>query len=255
VVVGEDSSFSAGQILRTWEDLQSTGMKPERVTVLGFGGGPVASAEFHIALALGAIVAVVTGSAGGADAIVADPVWNGVSNLLAVPLDEASVQALVTSPTVAHDPDTLTEMAKAFHARYISDNPGKMPENLRPWEQLAGTYQTANLEQSRYAVEILRAAGFDVRPKSGSSDAIGSFAGDVFMNDVERMAELEHGRWNIERLREGWRFGLVRDNAKKFHDGLVAWSKLAENIREYDRNSVRAFPGILAKAGLEIFRK
>lgn len=255
VVVSEDSGFSPGQILRTWEDLQRTGTTPDRVTVLGFGGGQLASAEFHIALALGATVAVVTGSGGAADAIVADPVWNGVPTLLAVPLDEASVQALVTSPTVTHDSGKLMEMAKAFHAHYISDNPGKMPENLRPWEKLAGTYQTANLEQARYAVEILRAAGFDVRPKTGSPDAIASFAGDSFKGDVERMAELEHGRWNIERLREGWRFGTVRDNAKKIHDCLVAWAKLPENIREYDRNSVRAFPDILTKAGLEIFRK
>jgi len=255
VVVSEDSIFSPGQILRTWEDLQRTGTTPDRVTVLGLGGGLLASTEFHIALALGASVGVVAGSGGAADAIIADPVWNGVPTLLAVPLDEASVQALVTSPALTHEPDRLTEMAKAFHAHYISDNPGKLPENMRPWEKLKETYQTANLEQARYAVEILRAAGFDVRPLSGKPDAITSFAGEMFKADVERMAELEHGRWNIERLREGWRFGTTRDNAKKIHNCLVAWEILPDDIREYDRTSIRAFPEILTKAGLEVFRK
>jgi mutator protein MutT len=255
VVVSEDFTFSPGQILRTWEDLQGTGTTPDRVTVLGFGGGLVASTEYHIALALGASVGVVVSSGGGADAIIADPVWNGVPTLLTVPLDEASVQALVTSPALTHAPDRLTEMAKAFHAHYISDNPGKMPENMRPWDKLKKTYQTANLEQAKYAVEILRAAGFDVRPISGKPDAITSFSGDQFRTDVERMSELEHGRWNIERLREGWRFGTPRNNDKKIHDCLVAWKILPDAVREYDRTSIRAFPDILTKAGLEIFRK
>jgi hypothetical protein len=126
---------------------------------------------------------------------------------------------------------------------------------MRPWEKLSETYRTANLEQARLAVEILRAAGFDVRSAAGGTDAISSFAVEQFKKNVERMAELEHGRWNIERLREGWRFGTTRDNAKKIHNCLVAWEKLPDDIREYDRNSIRAFPEILAKAGLEIFRK
>jgi len=138
---------------------------------------------------------------------------------------------------------------------YISDNPGKLPENMKPWNRLAETYQTANLEQAKYAVEILRSAGFEVRPASGKPGAIGSFAGDEFKADLERMAQLEHGRWNIERLREGWRFGTTRDNAKKIHNCLVSWKQLPDDIREYDRNSIRVFRDILAKAGLEIIRR
>jgi hypothetical protein len=255
VVVSEDSSFSPGQILRTWEDLQRTGTKPEHVTVLGVGGGKLALAEFHIALALGAGVGVVAGSGGVADDIIADPVWNGVSSLLALPFDEASVQAFVTSTTFTHEPDRLTEMAKAFHVHYVGNSQSRLPENMRSWDTLAETYRKANREQARYAVEILRASGFDVRAATGKSDAITSFSEEVFNTDVERMAELEHGRWNIERLREGWRFGATRDNAKKIHNCLVAWEKLPEDIRTYDRASIRAFPEILAKAGLEVFRK
>ena len=176
-------------------------------------------------------------------------------SLLAIPQDEASVQALVTVPNTTHEPDQLTEMAKAFHAHYISDNLGRLPENMRPWEKLADTYKRANFGQARYAVEILRGAGFEVRSIAKTPDTITSFADDSFRADVERMAELEHGRWNIERLRAGWRFGTIRDNAKKIHNSLVAWEKLPDDIREYDRTSIRAFPEILAKARLEVFRK
>jgi hypothetical protein len=133
-----------------------------------------------------------------------------------------------------------------------------MTENLRPWEHLPPTYKNANIAQAGYAVEILRAAGFYVRQANGAPDAIKSFEGESFKTDVERMAEFEHGRWNIERLREGWRPGKVRDNEKRINQCIVPWNNnevLTEQIKGYDRTAVRAFPEILAKAGLEIFRK
>jgi hypothetical protein len=169
-------------------------------------------------------------------------------------LDEASIQALTGSPTLAHAPDKLLEMAQALHAHYLKDNPGKLPSNMRPWERLGPTFQKANLEQARYVVQILRAAGFEVRSATGGADAIKNFAGQEFKDDVEHMAELEHGRWNVERLRDGWRYGAPRDDAKKLHNCLVAWKDLPDDIRQYDRNGVRAFPEILAGAGFEIFR-
>ena len=72
--------------------------------------------------------------------------------------------------------------------------------------------------------------------------------------EVERMAEMEHGRWNVERLRDGWRYGKVRDDERKIHDCLVPWAELPEAIKPYDRKAVKAFPKILAKAKLEISR-
>ena len=67
------------------------------------------------------------------------------------------------------------------------------------------------------------------------------------------MAEMEHGRWIIERLSDGWRYG-PRDDARKLHNCLVSWAELSEDIKKHDRNAVRSFPSILAKAGLEVYR-
>ena len=251
----DDDGFSSGQIIRMWEDFRERGITPDRVQLLGFGGGPLTAVEFRVALALGASTAAVHCTGGAADALLNDPVWFGTPTLVAMPLDPASAQAFVTSPAQRHTPGRLLRMAQSFHRQYVNDNPKKLPENLRPWAQLPDTYKTANLEQARYAVEILLAAGFDVRAGSGKRRAITSFEGRLWKRAVERMAELEHGRWNIERLRNGWRFGRPRDDARKLHDCLVPWENLPEHIREHDRNAARAFPAILAQAGLEIFRK
>ena len=254
-VVTDDEGFSSGQIIRMWEDFRDSGITPDRVQLLGIGGGAITAVEFRVALALGAATAAVHSTGGAADTLLADPVWLGTSTLVAMPLDPASAQAFVTAPEHQPSPARVLRMAQTFHAHYANDNQRKLPENLRPWKDLPETFQTANREQARYAIEILRAAGFEVRGGSGKRGAIRDFKARSWRRDIERMAELEHGRWNIERLRDGWRFGTPRDDKRKLHDCLVPWSKLPPEIREYDRNAVRAFPDILAKAGLKIFRK
>ena len=122
---------------------------------------------------------------------------------------------------------------------------------MRPWDKLEDTFKTANLEQAHYSVEILKAAGFEVREVDGTPAILSDFT-DA---EVERMAELEHGRWNIERLRDGWRYAKTRDDSRKLHDCLVRWEELPDDIKRYDRDAVRAFPVILAKAGLEVRRR
>ena len=182
-----------------WEDMSDRGITPDRVQLIGFGGGPLTSVEFRVALALGASTAAVHCTGGAADTILNDPVWLDTSTLLGMPLDPASAQAFVTAPTHQHGPERLLRMAQSFHEQYVNGNPKKLPENLRPWENLPETFQTANLEQADYAVEILRAAGFDVRSKSNKAGAIKSFQGKQWQRDIERMAEANrayaHYRW------------------------------------------------------------
>ncbi|NLX96914.1 MAG: Ryanodine receptor Ryr [Rhodopirellula sp.] len=100
-------------------------------------------------------------------------------------------------------------------------------------------------------METLEACGFGVRQKQ---EPVIFDHHQFALEEVERMAEMEHGRWNAERLRDGWRYGHPRDDQRKVHDCLVPWSELPETIKRYDRDAVRAFPEILAKAKLEVYR-
>jgi ryanodine receptor 2 len=126
----------------------------------------------------------------------------------------------------------------------------RLPPNMRPWDKLEDTFKKANLEQPHYSVEILEAAGFEVKKVDGPPVLFTGFTDQR----VERMAEPEQGRWNVERLRDGWRYGKTRDDSHKIHDCLVSWNELPDDIKVYDRDAVRAFPEILAKAGLEVRR-
>ena len=263
-------TFSPEQVLASWQDLLAEGIHPQNILVLGFGGGPLSAFEYHAALAFGASVAVVIGTGGAADAILEDALWSGLSNLLPLPHDAASVWAYLAPPSVrAPGEDSLEQMAMAFHDHYVANSAARLPENMRPWSQLAETYRQASRAQARHAVRILETCGFGVREVQPPATPV--IFRDFSDEEVERMAELEHGRWNLERLRAGWRFG-PRDDARRRHPCLVPWSKkrpdaikeerpnaikegLPDAIKEYDRNAVRHFPEILARAGLEVIRK
>lgn len=67
-------------------------------------------------------------------------------------------------------------------------------------------------------------------------------------------AEMEHARWTAERLLDGWTWGEERDLLKKTSPYLVPWSALADDVKEWDRESVRRIPESLAKVGLEVHR-
>jgi hypothetical protein len=139
-------------------------------------------------------------------------------------------------------------MAMAFHKNFVAVSTGRLPDNMRPWPKLRDTYKQANRGQARYAVQILEASGFGVR-EAESPVVFQEFSAA----EIEKMAELEHGRWNVDRLRDGWRFG-PRDDQRKFHNCLVPWPELTDEIKKYDREAVAKFPAILAKAGLEVYR-
>jgi hypothetical protein len=66
------------------------------------------------------------------------------------------------------------------------------------------------------------------------------------------MAEMEHGRWNVERLINGWKSADKRDIIKKTSPYLVGWSELPEDTKEWNRELMRKIPEFLAKVGLEI---
>jgi hypothetical protein len=132
---------------------------------------------------------------------------------------------------------------------YVANSSGRLPDNMKPWPILSETFKRANTEQARYAVQILETCGFGVR-ETESPMIFKDFSED----EVECMAKMEHGRWNMERLRDGWRFG-PRNDALKLHNCLVSWEELPEDMRKYDRDAALSFPSILAKAGLEVYRK
>jgi class 3 adenylate cyclase len=54
---------------------------------------------------------------------------------------------------------------------------------------------------------------------------------------TEQLARNTHENWARRRLAEGWRYGPVRDEARKEHPGLVPYEQLSEEEKQYDRTT------------------
>ena len=109
-----------------------------------------------------------------------------------------------------------------------------MPADLR----------ASNLAQADGIAEQLGLLGYQVRRAAGTPTLV-AFSDD----EIERLAEMEHGRWNAERLDAGWTWGPVCKPAAKTSPYLVPWSDLSEDIRDYDGGFVRGWAGAARRRG------
>ena len=108
------------------------------------------------------------------------------------------------------------------------------------------------MHQAAYAPNILRAAGFGVRQKEPKADIEVIKLEDP--NLLKEMAAMEHGRWNVERLMQGWKYNLEKDIEKKTSPYLKPWEELSPAIQQYDIEAVKNFPEALKEANLEVYK-
>lgn len=55
-------------------------------------------------------------------------------------------------------------------------------------------------------------------------------------NLVDYLAKNTHENWAAERIKEGWRYGLERNDPRKEHPCLVPYERLPESEKDHDRN-------------------
>ena len=83
---------------------------------------------------------------------------------------------------------------------------------------------------------------------------------DVTLSDdlkklTEAMARNVHEVWAAGRIKEGWRWGTVRNDQLKTHPCLVPYEELPESEREYDRQTAIQTLKLIMKLGYVITKK
>ena len=148
--------------------------------------------------------------------------------------------------------DLTDQLARALHQAYLDncaargDSP-QLNKSMRPWEQLTDVLRKSDLAQAAYIGTKLDAIGCVVVPESA---AIPDFA---FTDaEIERLAKMEHHRWEQERRGEGYVYGPTREGMQ--HPDLVDWENLSSAAQEKDRDTIRELPQILRQAGFQILR-
>lgn len=246
-----EKTFGPGESIQYWFDLLSSGIKPGDVVLIGIGGDQKARIEYKLALALGARVAVIDSSGGTAAEIVNDKTFMDNDNLLNLPRDAMILRAVIMHGKESSlTQEQVENAAKAVHQNYIKNKKSDDP-SLKPWHELNADLKWSNIQQVKYCEEILGSQGYGIRPATGNKPSPPDFS----EKQLEAMAIMEHGRWVVERLLNGWKYGEQKDIENKISPYLVPWSELPDDIKQYDYDVVKNYSNILAEAGLEIYRK
>ena len=134
-----------------------------------------------------------------------------------------------------HSQDVWERAARLIHNRYVARFGGTSPAS-RPWSDLDEFYRGSNRRQVRNAlwmVEQIAARTWDsvstapdapVADPDEQADPLTRLAAlGIDRPAALAMAEAEHRDWCRYYRDAGWKYGPVRDDARKIHDGLVDW--------------------------------
>lgn len=77
---------------------------------------------------------------------------------------------------------------------------------------------------------------------------------EVLQPLLDQLAENTHDVWAAQRIRDGWTYGPVRDDAARHHPCLVPYSELPDSEKEYDRKTAAEALKVVLKLGCRIMR-
>ena len=244
------SGFSPLEPLQMWLDLLASGVQPSRVKLVGIGGGKIAAIEYRLALSLGAEVGVLAESLRAAKELLNDDRWREHKNLVSLIPDKMTIRALILSPSSVLDRASLERAAESSHNNAIKKPRHEVTDpSMEPWDKLDKKFKESSIQQKLYAEAILRYGGYGVRKKPKSQIKLIKLPKDR----LKLMAEMEHGRFNVERIRAGWKLGEKRDHFKKISPYLRPWIELSDDVQAWDLDYVAGWPKDLKEAGLEVY--
>ncbi|HRJ08569.1 MAG TPA: RyR domain-containing protein [Prosthecobacter sp.] len=251
------TDFTALDPLQGWTDLITARVDLKNIKLLAFAPGKIARAEMAVAFALGARVGLVEHPDLPPDRHFDDSCWLehlGSGSLARMPLDAMTLRAFLLADQIPEADARYEKAARKVHEAYLKSAKPADP-SLSPWEDLPPELKVSNYHQVAYWTNILGTEGLGVRPvPAGSEGATFDISAAIGKEGVLRLAEMEHGRWNIERLLLGWRWAEKKDVARKLSPSLIPWDALSPEIQGYDISAIRGLPASLLAAGFEVFK-
>jgi len=166
-------------------------------------------------------------------------------------LDEESFSRLLVSDVILGA--SGERLAEAIHEQYLADQSGRKAAgdpSMYPWDELDFSLKESNRKQADQIQEKLERVRCGLYPVVEEGAPLFEFTRE----EVEILAEMEHERLVSEREADGWVYGETRDVDAKISPHLRPWDELTEEVKEYDRETVRGIPEFLAKVGFEVYR-
>lgn len=129
----------------------------------------------------------------------------------------------------------------------ISDSATPQQHDVYPLSQFMDAWN----DSSRYIVVISDGEEYEPHPIDLTNVEIS----DDLIELREAIAENAHEVWAYNRKKEGWTYGPERDDAKKLHPDMIAYNRLPESEKLYDREMAMNTIKLLRKLGWELKKK
>lgn len=129
----------------------------------------------------------------------------------------------------------------------IVDSATPQQHDVYPLSQFVDAWD----DSSRYLIIISDGEEYEPHPIDLSDVEIS----DDLIELREAIAENAHEVWAYNRKQEGWSYGPERDDAKKLHPDMIAYNKLPESEKLYDREMAMNTIKLLKKLGWELKKK
>jgi len=148
----------------------------------------------------------------------------------------------------------LDMKAKAIHYDFLrvrekASDFGKRKADTT-WENLSQEFKDSNRKAADHIGVKMRGIGCEIVNENDPRPAA------IFTElEIEKLSELEHRRWNAERSLAGWVYNEKRNDGARKSPYITDWDKLPEDIKDYDRNSVKNIPNILSLVGMKAVRR
>lgn len=156
-------------------------------------------------------------------------------------------------PAMIRD-DLGERLARVIHESYLvarqrrGDGVEETP-SMVPWQRLPDRLKRENRAQAADIGRKLRAIDCVLAPRVAAGGEH-----TLTVQEVDRLATMEHERWLRARVREGWRFAEERDDERMLHPAIRRWADLPDSIRTVNADAIRELPAMLADSGFRIVR-
>jgi ppGpp synthetase/RelA/SpoT-type nucleotidyltranferase len=178
-----------------------------------------------------------------------------------LPCEAESFLALFAERCSDLTPEQIETAARNGHEKYalsLIENmrksrktPSNLGERTANWDSLSQKHKHSNTDKAEYAPFLFGQAGYELN--KNPQDAL---VWDDIPDDMKlRLAKLEHGRWNAERVVVGWSYSPVRDDERLLHDNITFWDCLTPPVQGYDFDGIRNLIDDFKELGLFLHKK
>jgi voltage-gated potassium channel Kch len=175
---------------------------------------------------------------------------NGAVGTVQLPVDRMSVRAFLRRTSWPRSAEERERLAAALHERYVQRQRHRKPAGdpaLRPWAELSVWLRASNLAIVDDIPNKLAVVGLQLRALAEGGRPWPP--GWPENSELQLLAEMEHGRFTVERLLSGWALGS-RDPGRFLSPYLRPWEDLDNETKQYDWEVIQDLPEVLTELGL-----